>query len=198
MTTNVPTTRSWIHHYRDEKVVGFPILRRTKSTRNEGCHSKNVGCVETWEPAWKNRRTPTCTITASTHARYYRWRRNPEELHARRVTGLCNDFYRPDLQAVIVVGDVDAAKIEAEIQRLFNPIEASKPEAPVSVRNSRQRIPLYAKPSTRKTGVNDFSSEVKQIPASERDDETKPDQPVLNQIMEKYLRKYVETQNPSF
>ncbi|MEI3422474.1 MAG: insulinase family protein [Butyricimonas faecihominis] len=34
----------------------------------------------------------------------------PEELRA-----YYNDFYRPDLQAVIVVGDVDAAKIEAEI-----------------------------------------------------------------------------------
>ena len=42
----------------------------------------------------------------------------PEELRA-----YYNDFYRPDLQAVIVVGDIDAAKIETEIQTvLSNPI----------------------------------------------------------------------------
>ena len=40
----------------------------------------------------------------------------PEELRA-----YYNDFHCPDLQAVIVVGDIDAAKIETEIQHLSIP-----------------------------------------------------------------------------
>ena len=41
----------------------------------------------------------------------------PEKLRA-----YYRDFYRPDQQAVIIVGDVDAVKIESEIQRLFGSI----------------------------------------------------------------------------
>lgn len=33
-----------------------------------------------------------------------------------------HDYYRPDQQAVIVVGDIDASHVEAEIHRLFAPI----------------------------------------------------------------------------
>ena len=65
----------------------------------------------------------------------------PEELRA-----YYNDFYRPDLQAVIVVGDVDAAKIEAEIQRLFNPIPKRvnpKPRLVYEIQDNA--FPLYAK-----------------------------------------------------
>lgn len=32
-----------------------------------------------------------------------------------------HDYYRPDLQAVIVIGDVEPARIEREIHRLFDP-----------------------------------------------------------------------------
>ena len=32
-------------------------------------------------------------------------------------------WYRPDLQGIIVVGDVDAAKVEAKIKEIFSPIE---------------------------------------------------------------------------
>ena len=37
-----------------------------------------------------------------------------------------HDWYRTDLQAIAVVGDVDVAEIEQKIQKLFSPIEAIK------------------------------------------------------------------------
>ena len=40
----------------------------------------------------------------------------------RDIRDYYRDYYRPDQQAVIVVGDVDADRVEAEIRRLFAPI----------------------------------------------------------------------------
>ena len=92
----------------------------------------------------------------------------PEELRA-----YYNDFYRPDLQAVIVVGDIDAAKIETEIQHLFNPIPKRKNPKPrlvyeipdKSIRQGNDRIFYHAA----QTGTPDTACLAK------RDDERKFD-----------------------
>jgi zinc protease len=41
-----------------------------------------------------------------------------------------HDWYRPDLQAVIVVGDIDPAKVEAQIKAHFSNIKNPSPERP--------------------------------------------------------------------
>ncbi len=41
-----------------------------------------------------------------------------------------HDWYRPDLEAVIVVGDVDPKVVESKIKKLFTPIPAPKNERP--------------------------------------------------------------------
>ncbi len=41
-----------------------------------------------------------------------------------------HDWYRPDLQAVIIVGDIDPAKAEARIKSLFSGISNPSPERP--------------------------------------------------------------------
>ena len=41
----------------------------------------------------------------------------PEQL-----CGYYNDFYRPDQQAVIIMGDIDVARVEATVKRLFEVI----------------------------------------------------------------------------
>lgn len=56
------------------------------------------------------------------------------------------DFYRPDQQAVVVVGDIDAEHIEQEIFRLFNPIpkrENPKPRLVYEIPDNTE--PIYCK-----------------------------------------------------
>lgn len=56
------------------------------------------------------------------------------------------DYYRPDQQAVIVVGDVDAVRVEAEIRRLFGPIprrENPKPRLVYEIPDNTE--PLYCR-----------------------------------------------------
>ena len=122
----------------------------------------------------------------------------PEELRA-----YYNDFYRPDLQAVIVVGDVDAAKIEAEIQRLFIPIPKRvnpKPRLVYEIQDNA--FPLYAKAFDKEMTEASMTllKRVKQNSPASLKEMMKQNliNRFYNQIMEKYLRKYVETQNPSF
>ena len=122
----------------------------------------------------------------------------PEELRA-----YYNDFYRPVLKAVIVVGDVDAAKIEAEIQRLFNPIPKRvnpKPRLVYEIQDNA--FPLYAKAFDKEMTEASMTllKRVKQNPPASLKEMMKQNliNRFYNQIMEKYLRKYVETQNPSF
>lgn len=53
-----------------------------------------------------------------------------------------HDYYRPDQQAVIVVGDVDVKRVEAEIHRLFDPIPRRVNPKPRQV----YEIPDHAEP----------------------------------------------------
>ena len=52
-----------------------------------------------------------------------------------------HDWYRPDLQAVIVVGDVDVAGVEKMVRRLFGDLKNPTPERP----RTPYRIPLTGK-----------------------------------------------------
>ncbi|HEY4057882.1 MAG TPA: insulinase family protein [Kofleriaceae bacterium] len=47
-----------------------------------------------------------------------------------RLTSFYKDFYRPDLMAVIAVGDVDPAQLEKEIQAKFGDLKNPSPEKP--------------------------------------------------------------------
>lgn len=47
-----------------------------------------------------------------------------------RLRAFYDTFYRPDRIAVIVVGDIDPAGIEAQIRRIFGPLAARAPEQP--------------------------------------------------------------------
>ena len=57
-----------------------------------------------------------------------------------------NDFYRPDQQAVIIIGDVDVERVEATVKRLFDPIpkrENPKPRLVYKIKDNDE--PLYAR-----------------------------------------------------
>ena len=114
-----------------------------------------------------------------------------------------NDFYRPDLQAVIIVGDVDAAKTEAEIQRLFNPIpkrENPKPRLVYEIPDNAE--PIYAEAFDKEMtepAINLMKRVQAPRPASTKEMmKQNMITRLYNRIMEKYLQKYIETKNPSF
>lgn len=114
-----------------------------------------------------------------------------------------NDFYRPDLQAVIVVGDVDATKIETEIQKLFNPIPKRVNPKPRLVYEIPENIePFYTKAIDKEMvepSIN-LLKRVKPTPPANMKEMMKHNMITLlyNRIMAKYLQKYIETKNPSF
>ena len=53
-----------------------------------------------------------------------RFDRRDRELQAGRVAGLLQKWYRPDLQAIIIVGDVNVDQVEATIKKMFADVPA--------------------------------------------------------------------------
>ena len=122
----------------------------------------------------------------------------PDELRA-----YYKDFYRPDQQAVIVVGDVDAAKMEADIRKLFNPIPKRvnpKPRLVYGIPDNEE--PLYTKAFDKEMTESSVTllKRVKQTPPTSLKEMMKRNliNRFYNQIVEKYLQKYIESKNPSF
>jgi zinc protease len=58
---------------------------------------------------------------------------------AARLRAFYDTWYRPDQMAIIVVGDVDAQKMEQEVRTLFGPLAARAPAAPEPDRT----VPLH-------------------------------------------------------
>src|SRR3954471_18348738 len=59
-----------------------------------------------------------------------------------RLRAFYDTWYRPERQAIIVVGDVDQQKIEQSVKTLFAPLAARAPAAAVPDR----KVPLHAQP----------------------------------------------------
>ena len=59
-----------------------------------------------------------------------------------RLRAFYDTWYRPERQAIIVVGDVDQAKIEATIKTLFSPLKDRAPAAAIPDR----KVPLHKEP----------------------------------------------------
>lgn len=114
-----------------------------------------------------------------------------------------HDYYRPDLQAVIVVGDVDVARIEAEIQHLFGPVPRHENPRPREICEiSDNEEPLYKQ-------VSDPEQTEPAMVLTKRVKETIPAtakemmkenliQQFYSQILQKYLQAYNDTHDPAF
>ena len=61
---------------------------------------------------------------------------------AARLRAFYDTWYRPELMAVVAVGDVDASEIEQTIRTTFSPIAARAPKAPEPDR----KVPLHQQP----------------------------------------------------
>ena len=122
----------------------------------------------------------------------------PEELRA-----YYHDYYRPDLQAVIIVGDVDAAAMETRVKALFGVFP--KREHP----RSREVYTISDNPSPFYVQVTDGEltepsiTLLKRIPATppvSLKDMMKENliRQFYNRIVEKHLSAYFDTQDPDF
>lgn len=114
-----------------------------------------------------------------------------------------HDFYRPDLQAVIVVGDVNVDTVEAEIKRQFGAIPRRTNPRPREVYEiPDNRMPLYKRVSDpeQKEPAMVLTKRVKEtVPATARElMKGNLIRLFYNQILEKYLQAYMDTRNPAF
>lgn len=114
-----------------------------------------------------------------------------------------HDYYRPDLQAVMVVGDVDVSRVEEEIRQLFGSIprrENPRPREVYEIPGNPE--PLYAR-------VSDPEQTAPAMELMKRVRETVPGtakemmkknlvQLFYSQILQKYLRAYNDTHDPAF
>lgn len=122
----------------------------------------------------------------------------PEELRA-----YYRDFYRPDLQAVIVIGDVDVKRVMAEIERCFNPIpKRINPKPRLVYEIPENDTPLYVKAIDKAVAKNAVTlvQRIRQKPFTSVKEMMKNNILNLfyNKIVSKQLSAYLNTQDPAF
>ena len=122
----------------------------------------------------------------------------PEELK-----NYYHDFYRPDQQAVIILGDIDVAAVEAEVKRLFNSIpkrENPKPREVYPIPDNAE--PLYCKlidkdiPSKGMTLMKRF----KKNPIYTLEDMLRDDliRDFYNKVMKEFLNDFIKSDAAHF
>ena len=102
--------------------------RRTRRTADWRMHEKSLPYY------YGDSKYATCTLIGS--------QENLENFKPESLWNFYHTWYRPDLQAVIVVGDVDVDQIEAKIKKLFSDIPAAENPVPKEV----HRIPGNVEP----------------------------------------------------
>lgn len=130
----------------------------------------------------------------------------PEVLNnftAEEVRAYYRDFYRPDQQAVIIIGDIDPEAVEAEVKRLFAPIpKRVNPKARLTYHIPDNKEPLYCRlidkdiPQNaivlmqrfRKAPVNTLEDQIKEQLCSE----------FYNQLVGAYLNDFIQEEDADF
>lgn len=122
----------------------------------------------------------------------------PDELRA-----YYQDFYRPDLQAVIIVGDIDVQAVKAEVEHWFGPIPKRidpKPRLVYEIPDNPE--PLYVKTIDKEVPAPSITlmKRVHQKPFISTREMMKSNllNRFYNSIMVKHLRAFVDTQDPVF
>lgn len=113
------------------------------------------------------------------------------------------DYYRPDQQAVIVVGDIDAARIEQEIYRLFNPIPKRENPKPRLVYEIPDNVePIYCKAFDKDLQGNSILliKRHRLVPPASLDELIRDNllRKFYTDIIRKYLTIYIDEDSPNF
>lgn len=108
------------------------------------------------------------------------------------------DFYRPDQQAVMILGDIDVNRMEAEVRRLFDPIpKRENPKSRLVYRIEDHEKPLYARLIDKDIPNNSLML-VKRIQKNEENTLEKMLREMLlrdfyNEVMRGFLAEYVQS-----
>lgn len=122
----------------------------------------------------------------------------PEDLQA-----YYKDFYRPDLQAVIVVGDVDVARMEQKIKDLFGPIPRRvnpKPRLIYDIPDNDTALYFVAVDKEIPSSTISIMQRFKVGPAPVLKDMMRTNllRTFYNNIVAKRLTQYVDYESPAF
>ncbi len=161
MLNNIPVTREGIidtcllvmHDYSHfvtcdpveiDKERGVIIEeKRTRNNASWRMHEKSLPYL------YGDSKYATCTLIGS--------QENLETFKPESLTNFYHTWYRPDLQAVIVVGDIDVNQIEAKIKERFSDIPAvENPQAkvmPTIPGNETPRIGIITDPEASSTEI---------------------------------------------
>ena len=93
--------------------------KRSRNTASWRMHEKSLPYY------YGDSKYATCTLIGS--------QENLESFKPESLTNFYHTWYRPDLQAVIVVGDIDVDQIEAKLKERFSDIPASENPQPKAV-----------------------------------------------------------------
>lgn len=122
----------------------------------------------------------------------------PDELRA-----YYQDFYRPDLQAVIIVGDIDVEAVKARVEHWFGPIPARvhpKPRLVYEIPDNTE--PLYVKAIEKEVPAPSITlmKRVRQQPFASAREMMKSNllNRFYNSIMVKHLQAYMDKRDPVF
>lgn len=114
-----------------------------------------------------------------------------------------HDYYRPDLQAAIIVGDIDIDKVEQEIRRLFSPIpkrENPKPRIVYEIPDNPE--PLYTQVIDKEVPGNAviLMKRIKDNPSSDLTEMMKNNLLRLfyNNIVRRQFQTYTQENDPQF
>lgn len=113
------------------------------------------------------------------------------------------DFYRPDQQAVIIVGDIDAGRVEREVIRLFNPIpKRVNPKPRVVYEIPENTVPIYCKAFDKELPGNSILliKRHRLAPPASLDEMMRNNllSKFYSDIVRKYLSRYINDESPDF
>lgn len=113
------------------------------------------------------------------------------------------DFYRPDQQAVIIVGDIDAVRVENEVIRLFNPIpKRINPKPRVVYEIPENTAPIYCKAFDKELPGNSMLliKRHRLAPPASLDEMMKDNllTKFYTDIVHKHLSRYINDESPDF
>ncbi len=134
MLNNIPTTREGIidtallimHDY-SAFVTNDPVeIDKERGVIIEEWRTRRTAewrsTEKAWEHLYKGSKYATCNIIGT--------KENLETFPASELQDFYHTWYRPDLQAVVVVGDIDPEVIEAKLRALFEDIPARENPKP--------------------------------------------------------------------
>ena len=161
MLNNIPTTREGIidtallimHDY-SAFVTNDPVeIDKERGVIIEEWRTRRTAewrsTEKAWEHLYKGSKYATCNIIGT--------KENLETFPASELQDFYHTWYRPDLQAIVVVGDIDPEVIEAKLRELFKDIPAHenpKPKEEILLpENEEPIVGIIIDPETRMSQV---------------------------------------------